>query len=118
MSEALQDCEDVLVLPRASTNSEPSWFGFPISVKDNAPISRKQLTEYLEQNKIGTRNLFAGNLVRQPAYTDIEKRVIGNLENTDFIMNNTFWVGLYPALNEEHLHYVAEKIKTALREGV
>jgi CDP-6-deoxy-D-xylo-4-hexulose-3-dehydrase len=118
LSQALSDCEDLLMLPKASAHSEPSWFGFPITLKENAPLSRHELTQYLESQKIGTRNLFAGNLVRQPAYVDLDKRIIGDLRNTDYIMNNTFWVGVYPGLEEEHLLYVANTIKKALREGI
>jgi CDP-4-dehydro-6-deoxyglucose reductase, E1 len=118
LKTALKDVEEFLILPEATRNATPSWFGFPISLKNSASIKRKDLTQSLEQNKIGTRNLFAGNLIRQPAYVDINKRVVGNLENTDFIMNNTFWVGIYPALNEEHLSYVADKIKQAVKVGL
>ncbi len=115
LKTALKGTEEHLILPEATPRSEPSWFGFPISLRNDQPSKRKEVAEYLENHKVGTRNLFAGNLIRQPAYSDIPKRVIGDLQNTDFIMNNTFWVGLYPALNREHLEYTAEQIKSALK---
>lgn len=110
----LQACEAHLILPRASAGGEPSWFGFPLSVKPGGPVTRNQLTQELERRKIGTRLLFAGNLIRQPAYQGVPMRVVGELENTDFIMNNTFWVGVYPGLDETHLDYIANQIKDIL----
>lgn len=114
LKKLLSGTEESLILPEATPGSRPSWFGFPISVREGAKVTRNELVQYLEKNKIGTRLLFAGNLIRQPLYRNIEKRVIGDLENTDFIMNNTFWVGVYPELNEEHLEYIAMKIKEVL----
>jgi CDP-6-deoxy-D-xylo-4-hexulose-3-dehydrase len=95
------------MLPVAGENSDPSWFGFPIAVKPNAPFSRNQLTHHLESNKIGTRLIFAGNLLRQPAYEGYEYRVIGDLKNTDFVMNQVFWIGVYPGLTTEMLDFIA-----------
>ncbi|MES2962983.1 MAG: lipopolysaccharide biosynthesis protein RfbH [Bdellovibrionota bacterium] len=117
LSELLADCERDLILPRATPGSTPSWFGFPITVKSNAKVTRKEMVQYLESKKIGTRLLFAGNLVRQPLYKEIEKRIIGDLKNTDVIMNDTFWVGVYPRLEKQHLEYVAKTIKDALSGG-
>jgi CDP-6-deoxy-D-xylo-4-hexulose-3-dehydrase len=94
--------------------SDPSWFGFPITVKKTCPVSRLDLTTYLDQNKIGTRLLFAGNLTRQPYMVNVEYRVSGELTHTDNVMNNTFWIGVQPALTEEMLEFVAAKIETYL----
>lgn len=115
LSELLKECERELILPRATSGSTPSWFGFPITIKPNAKVTRKQMVTFLESKKIGTRLLFAGNLVRQPLYKEIEKRIVGDLKNTDVIMNDTFWVGVYPGLEKQHLEYVAATIKEALK---
>lgn len=93
--------------------TEPSWFGFPIHCSE--AINRTQLTRYLEDHKVGTRLLFAGNLLRQPAYAEIERRVVGNLENTDFIMNKTFWIGVHPGLNETKINYMLEQLEAGVR---
>jgi len=111
LKQALKPLEDVIVLPEATPDSEPSWFGFPIGVKDDAPFKRDQLTKALETNKIGTRLLFAGNLLRQPAYEGWEYRVVGEMTNTDYVMNNVFWIGVFPGLTKEMLDYIA---KTAI----
>jgi CDP-4-dehydro-6-deoxyglucose reductase, E1 len=100
--------ENILLLPTATPNSDPSWFGFPITVKANANFTRNQLTQYLEKHGIMTRLVFAGNITKQPAYSDIEKRVIGDLTNTDNIMNNTFFIGVYPEIDKPHLDYMLE----------
>jgi CDP-6-deoxy-D-xylo-4-hexulose-3-dehydrase len=109
--KALQPLEDVLMLPEATPGADPSWFGFPIGVRETAPFRRQELVRALEAKKIGTRLLFGGNLLRQPAYESCEFRVIGDLKNTDFVMNNVFWVGVYPGLTEEMLEYVAGTIR-------
>jgi CDP-4-dehydro-6-deoxyglucose reductase, E1 len=106
LREGLQDFEELFMLPVATPNSDPSWFGFPIAVRPGGPLSRNQVTQHLEQHKISTRLLFGGNLVRQPAYRDIEKRVVGDLRNSDFVMNNVFWIGVYPGLDREKIDYV------------
>jgi CDP-6-deoxy-D-xylo-4-hexulose-3-dehydrase len=115
LKSKLSHLQDYLLLPRETEGGEASWFGFPITVKKKSPKSRNEITQFLERNKIGTRLLFAGNLLRQPLYKHIEKRVIGEMTNTDIVMNDVFWVGVYPALNEEHLDYVANKIEEALK---
>ena len=95
-------------LPEATKGSDPSWFGFPITVKEACPVSRLDLTTYLDQNKIGTRLLFAGNLTRQPYMSNQNYRVSGQLSNTDIVMNQTFWVGVHPGLNEEKLEWIGQ----------
>ncbi|MDD5296584.1 MAG: lipopolysaccharide biosynthesis protein RfbH [Rhodocyclaceae bacterium] len=111
LKERLKSCEEFLILPEATENSEPSWFGFPITLRESAPVARVDLLQYLDQNKIGTRLLFAGNLTRQPYMIGRNFRVSGTLTNTDIVMNNTFWIGVYPGLTEDVLNYVAAKIE-------
>ena len=108
LKAALKSLEEHLVLPEATPGSDPAWFGFPIGVRKEAPFKRDELTRALEAGKIGTRLLFAGNLLRQPAYESCEYRVIGKLPHTDFVMNNVFWVGVYPGLTTEMLDFIAE----------
>jgi CDP-6-deoxy-D-xylo-4-hexulose-3-dehydrase len=108
LKAVLKPLEDVLMLPVAGADSDPSWFGFPIGVKKDAPFTRDQMTGALEAQKIGTRLVFAGNLLRQPAYEGIECRVIGEMVNTDFVMNNVFWIGVYPGLTREMLDFIAK----------
>ena len=107
LKAALKPLEEFLMLPVATENSDPSWFGFPIAVKEEAPFTRDQLTGALEAQKIGTRLLFAGNLLRQPAYEGYEYRVVGTLANTDFVMNRVFWIGVYPGLTKPMLDFIA-----------
>ncbi len=104
----LKNLEEFFVLPEATPKSEPSWFGFLLAVRPNSPFSRHQFVQYLEKHKIGTRLLFAGNLLRQPAYKNISCRVVRNLENSDFIMDNAFWVGVFPGISQEMLNYVVD----------
>ncbi len=106
----LKQFERVLMLPESTLGSEPSWFGFPLAVRADAPFTRDQLTRHLDGAKIGTRLLFGGNLVRQPAYEDIQKRVVGELPNTDFVMRHVFWIGLYPGLTHAMLDYTIRTI--------
>lgn len=105
---ALQDLQEFFLLPEATPNSQPSWFGFPLAVQPEAPFSRRDLLVHLDQRRIGTRLLFGGNLTRQPAYLDVDCRVAGPLTGSDFVMNQVFWVGVYPGLTEEMLAYVVE----------
>jgi len=114
LRERLKKCEEFLILPIATDGSDPSWFGFPITLRENAPVSRLDLLTYLDQEKVGTRLLFAGNLVRQPYMLGKNFRVVGELKNSDLVMNHTFWIGLQPALNEEMLDYSAAKIEEYL----
>ena len=110
----LKDCEEFINLPETTEHSDPSWFGFPITLKENCPVTRLDLLTYLDQNKIGTRLLFAGNLTRQPYMAGAAYRVSGDLTNTDNVMNNTFWVGVQPALTREMLEFAASKIESYL----
>ncbi|HRG62190.1 MAG TPA: lipopolysaccharide biosynthesis protein RfbH [Burkholderiales bacterium] len=106
----LQECNEFLILPEATPNSEPSWFGFPITIKESAGFTRGELLTYLDDNKVGTRLLFAGNVTKQPYMQGRNYRVVGELTNSDRIMSQTFWVGIYPGLTEEMLDYTAEII--------
>jgi CDP-6-deoxy-D-xylo-4-hexulose-3-dehydrase len=110
----LKDCEEFLHLPEPTEHSDPSWFGFPITLKDNCPVTRLDLLTYLDQNKVGTRLLFAGNLTCQPYMIGANYRISGDLTNTDNVMNNTFWIGVQPALTREMLEFAAQKIETYL----
>lgn len=112
---ALEPLSDVLILPEATPGSDPSWFGFPITVRAGAGVSRDEITVYLESRGIRTRLLFGGNLTRQPAYTDVPFRVVGDLVNADVIMNDTFWVGIFPGLDQEKLGYLADELREATR---
>jgi CDP-6-deoxy-D-xylo-4-hexulose-3-dehydrase len=104
----LKNLEEFLILPKPTEHSDPSWFGFAITVKNNSPISRNDLVIKLNESKIGTRLLFGGNLLRQPAFIGTPRRVVGNLKNSDIVMNQTFWVGVWPGLTEQMLNYVVE----------
>jgi len=115
LKKNLEDLQEYLLLPEAEVNSEPSWFGFVISLKKKSKIKRRYLIQKLTENKIGTRLLFAGNLTKQPSYLNKKFRISGNLKNTDFIMENTFWVGLHPALGEEELNFVTKTIKDCFK---
>ena len=106
ISNKLEKFSKYLILPKAQENSDPSWFGFLISVKSDAPFSRNDLVKYLNENKIATRLLFTGNIVKQPYIKGRNYRVIGDLINSDFIMNNTFWIGVYPGINDSMIDYV------------
>jgi CDP-4-dehydro-6-deoxyglucose reductase, E1 len=108
----LQSCSDFLHLPEVTEHAEPSWFGFPLVVKESSGVKRADLINFLEQNKIGTRLLFAGNLTAQPYMAGRNFRVSGSLANTDVVMNQTFWLGVYPGLHEEHFDYIADKLET------
>jgi CDP-6-deoxy-D-xylo-4-hexulose-3-dehydrase len=107
----LKDLEEFLILPEAEKNSEPSWFGFSISLKKNNNFNRNDLIKYLNENKIGTRLLFSGNLIKQPYMKNLNFKVHKDLKNTNFVMENTFWIGLYPGLSKNHLEYTVSKIK-------
>lgn len=111
MYQKLNSCIDFFQLPKATDNTDPSWFGFPLTIKPNAGFDRVTLLNYLDENKIGTRLLFAGNLTRQPYMKDKNYRISGNLKNTDIVMNNTFWLGVHPSISKEMMDYVIEKLE-------
>ena len=114
LRKKLQPCEQQLMLPEATPASNPRWFGFALGVRENARFTRDQLIQELESKKIATRLLFGGNLLRQPAYEESTYRVIGDLPNTDYIMKNVFWIGIYPGLTEPMLDYMADTIHSFL----
>jgi CDP-6-deoxy-D-xylo-4-hexulose-3-dehydrase len=107
---ALKDVEG-LILPVATPKSDPSWFGFPLTIDPAHPANREELLRFLDSRKIGTRLLFAGNLTKQPAYRNVDFKIVGDLTNTDIVMTRTFWVGTYPGLTNPMLDFIAESIK-------
>ena len=113
LRNGLADLQDYFVLPEATPHSDPSWFGFPLLVRESAPFSRRELVNFLDHKKIATRQLFGGNLIRQPAYKDVAYRVAGSLKNSDRVMNQVFWIGVYPGLTAEMLAYVLETFHLA-----
>jgi CDP-6-deoxy-D-xylo-4-hexulose-3-dehydrase len=115
--EGLADLGDVLVLPAARPGADPSWFGFPVAVRPEAPFRRRHLVDHLEARRIATRFLFGGNLLRQPAYQGVPHRVVGPLTQSDFVMNNAFWLGVHPGLDEERLDYVIDTVWRFCRSG-
>jgi CDP-4-dehydro-6-deoxyglucose reductase, E1 len=108
LKNGLKDLEEFFILPEATPGSEPSWFGFPLAVRPGTKLARNGVVQALERRRIQTRLLFGGNLLRQPAYAGIDKRVAGELKNTDFIMNQVFWIGVYPGLDAARLDYVID----------
>jgi len=121
LREGLDDLQDVLILPEPTENSEPSWFGFLLTVKEDTGFTRDELVGYLEENKIQTRMLFAGNLLKHPCFDEMRKngdgyRVVGELINTDVIMNRTFWIGVYPGMNEEMVQYMISKMREFVKK--
>jgi CDP-6-deoxy-D-xylo-4-hexulose-3-dehydrase len=111
LRKALTSLDEFFVLPEATPKSDPSWFGLPLMVRDNAPMNRDELVRYLNhERKVATRNLFGGNLVRQPAYSDVKHRVVGDLKNADDVMNRVFWIGVYPGLTDPMLDYMVESL--------
>lgn len=113
----LRELEEYLILPEATQHSDPSWFGFPISIRESAPFCRNDVVAYLNNKQIATRLLFGGNLIKQPAYRNIQHRIIGELRNCDFVMNQCFWIGVYPGLTREMLEFVIETFREGLRSN-
>lgn len=113
--EMMKPLEEYFILPEKTPNSDPSWFGFMLTVRDSKRVNRNELVRYLEENKIGTRLFFGGNMTKQPAYKNINKRVIGSLDNSERAMNDSFWIGVWPGLHNEHLKFIAETIKIFLK---
>jgi CDP-6-deoxy-D-xylo-4-hexulose-3-dehydrase len=118
LREGLAGAQNHFVLPEATPNSDPSWFGFPLLVREDAPFSRKNVVQYLDSKKIQTRQLFGGNLLRQPAYKNIRHRVIGDLKNSDRVMSQAFWIGVYPGLTGEMIEYMSETLGSMVSKGV
>jgi len=114
--EGLQKYSEYLVLPEAAPSAEPAWFGFPILVKENAPFTRAEIVRYLEDRRVATRMLFGGNLLKQPAYAQVRHRIAGSLDTTDLVMNNLFWIGVYPGLTREMLAYLISVFEAFFRE--
>lgn len=113
--DGLAHLQDHLILPQATVNSDPSWFGFPIAVRPESGLSRRDVVEFVEGRKVATRQLFGGNLTRQPAYANVPHRQIGDLANSDFVMDYVFWVGVYPGLDDARIGYMIEVIDEAVR---
>ncbi|MBI5554647.1 MAG: DegT/DnrJ/EryC1/StrS family aminotransferase [Elusimicrobia bacterium] len=110
LSKLFKKYESYFILPQPTRQSEPSWFGFPLMVQKKAPFTRADIVNCLEENKIATRMLFGGNLTKQPAYEGMKYRVVGKLDNTDLVMNNLFWIGVYPGITKEKLTYIARTL--------
>ena len=120
LHKALEEVQDKIILPEAEENSDPSWFGFLISVRPETGLDRNKITKYIEGKNVQTRLLFSGNIVKQPCFDEIRNtgayRVVGNLKNSDYVVNNTFWVGVYPGMTDAMIDYMAEVIKEAVRQ--
>jgi CDP-6-deoxy-D-xylo-4-hexulose-3-dehydrase len=114
----MEDLADLFVLPEATAGSDPSWFGFPLALRREAPFGRRDLLRHLDERKIATRLLFAGNLARQPAYASVPQRVVGSLERADFVTDQVFWLGVYPGLSEAALEYVLEVLHDVADRGL
>ena len=104
--DALKKYENYIILPKHLNKSKPSWFGFSITIRDDAPFSRSELVNYLEDSKVATRMLFGGNMTKQPAYQGRKHTTVSDLKNTDYVMNNSFWIGVYPGITNEMKDYV------------
>jgi CDP-6-deoxy-D-xylo-4-hexulose-3-dehydrase len=116
--ENLKEYYEYLILPEPERNSEPSWFGFPIMIKASAPFKRNDIVGFLENRKIATRMLFGGNLLKQPAYADIKCRKTSDLVNTDLVMNNLFWIGVYPGIDRQRLKYIIQTFGEFFRKMI
>lgn len=117
LKAGLKQFENIFILPEATAKSDPSWFGFPISMQDNAPFKRDELLVHLNEKKIGTRLLFGGNLLRQPYMKDRPYRVFGETPNSDKVMRDTFWIGVYPGLGNAENDYIIDTIGAFIKNG-
>ena len=117
LSNGLSNLTNNLILPKPTLNSDPSWFGFLISISPESRFKRNEVIEELDKKKIGTRLLFAGNLIRQPYMKNVDYKVFGDLKNTDFVMENTFWIGVQPSLDKNMLDYVIESFQSIFKEN-
>lgn len=115
LKDGLRRWEKFLIFPEATPHANPSWFGFPMTVREDAPFMRQQLIQYLEECQIHTRLLFGGNVLRQPAYKNVERRVIGDLTQADRVMNGTFWIGVYPGITPEMIQYVLDMFEAWMK---
>ncbi len=115
--EGLKKFDKYFILPEVESKADPSWFGFLITVRKDAGFTRDEIVKYLEDNKIATRMLFAGNIIRQPSFENLNYCVHKNLDNTDFVMNNTFWIGVYPGINKENIKYILEKFSIFMEKN-
>jgi CDP-6-deoxy-D-xylo-4-hexulose-3-dehydrase len=116
LTQGLAGLTDYLILPQATPGADPSWFGYPVSIKTDKGFNRAELINFLDQAKIGTRLLFAGNLTRQPYFQSLNYRVAGELTVTDHIMSHTFWIGLYPGLTSDHLDFTIRRFYEFFRQ--
>ena len=108
----MKPLEEYFILPEKTPNSDPSWFGFMLTIRDSKRIDRNKLVRYLEEQKIGTRLFFGGNMIKQPAYKNIQKRIVGSLDNSDKAMNDSFWIGVWPRLENIHFEYITNCLKS------
>ena len=116
--ELFKPLEEFFILPEATENSSPSWFGFMLTIRDSKKIDRNKIVAFLENNKIGTRLFFGGNMTKQPAYIKIDKRIVGSIDNSDKVMNDSFWIGVWPGLNKDHLEFIFSIIKSYLKNEI
>ena len=121
LRKALEPLQDKLILPEPAENSRPSWFGFLISVRPESGVDRNKITRYIEDHNVQTRLLFSGNLIKHPCFDQIRGtdayRVVGSLDETDFIMNNSFWIGVYPGMTDEMIDYMAKIVIEAVKQS-
>ena len=106
--KALKKYEEFFILPDKYKKADPSWFGFILTIKENSPFSRNQLVRFLEKNRVATRMLFGGNITKQPAYFNRKHKIVSKLENTDYVMKNSFWFGVYPGIDKKMSNYVVD----------